>query len=282
MLVKKIKNKIKFLKKFKKNVFFFIKYKILVKKLMNIVNKKKKSKKEKIYIEIRSSIGGNESCMFVKDIFKMYKKYLENNKMYYEIFYKKKIFNGLKRIIIRTEGKNIFKKFYLENGVHRIQRIPINDKKKRIHTSTCIVEVYKEEKEDKINLKRKELKIDTFKASGSGGQHVNKTNSAIRITHLPTGIKVECQKERSQIENRRFAIKLLISKIKKKENEEKNYYELNKRKENLFSYSKRSGKIRTYNFIRNCVTDHYLKKNFSLKKIYYEGKLNYIFKKYNL
>ncbi|MGX7589427.1 PCRF domain-containing protein [Candidatus Vidania fulgoroideorum] len=279
MLLKEIKKKIIKIKN-KNNIFFKIKYKILKKEILKKLMKKKKNQ-EKVYIEIRSSIGGTESCIFVENIFNMYKKYFENNRIYYEIFYKKKKFIGIKRIILRIEGDNIYKKFYLENGVHRIQRIPITDNKKRIHTSTCIVEVYKE-KNIKSNFNRKDLRIETFKSSGAGGQHVNKTNSAVRILHLPTGIKVECQKERSQIENKKFAIKLLISKIKLEEEKKKKNKEYIKRKKNINVYSKRSNKIRTYNLINKTVIDHNIKKKFSIKKILQEGNLNYIFKKYNL
>ncbi|WP_458659145.1 peptide chain release factor-like protein [Candidatus Vidania fulgoroideorum] len=284
-IAKKIKKINFFLKNNKKNLFAIIEKKILKIKMNEKKNieKIKKMKNEKIYIEIRAGIGGDESCIFVKDIFDMYKKYLENKKIFYEIFFIKKIKIGIKRIIIRIDGLELFNKFFFENGVHRIQRIPKTDSKRRIHTSTCIVEVYKEHDSEEIKFNRKELKIETYKSSGAGGQSVNKTNSAVRIVHLPSGIKVECQKERSQIENKKFALKLLISKIKKEEIKIEMEKKISDRRKKTFLFSSRSNKIRTYNFIRNIITDHFLKKNFSkINDIFKNGRLELIFSKNKL
>ncbi|MGX7576442.1 peptide chain release factor-like protein [Candidatus Vidania fulgoroideorum] len=266
----------------KKNIFYKICIKILKMKTFKI-KKNNKGIKETIYIEIRNGLGGDESCMFVEEILKMYTKYFTNNYIIYEIFYKKKGKKGIKRIILRVENKNIYSKFFFEIGVHRVQRIPKNDAKKRMHTSTCIVDVIKEFNESEISFKRKDLKIDTFKSSGAGGQSVNKTNSAVRIKHIPTNISVECQKERSQMENKKFALKLLISKIKEIENKKKNEKINNKRNKLKNIYSIRSSKIRTYNYSRNIIRDHFLKKSFNnLKKIINEGRMDIIFKKNKL
>ncbi|MGX7582766.1 peptide chain release factor-like protein [Candidatus Vidania fulgoroideorum] len=268
--------------KYNNNIYLLIVFKVFKKNFYK-KNIDMNNKEEIIYLEIRSGIGGDESCMFVKDIYKMYTKYFINNYIIYEIIHKKKGKKGLKRIILRIKKKNIYNKFFFESGVHRVQRIPKNDFKKRMHTSTCVVEVFKEYNEKSITFKRKDLKIDTFKSSGAGGQSVNKTNSAVRITHLPTGIKVECQKERSQMENKRFAIKLLVSKLKDIE-KEKNDKEKNNKRNNYFKYySIRSSKIRTYNYSRNVIKDHFLKKNFSnLKNILKNGRIDKIFSKNKL
>ncbi|MGX7577266.1 peptide chain release factor-like protein [Candidatus Vidania fulgoroideorum] len=280
MKIKKIKLYLQLIKNINKENFFFkLKKKMFKKKIFCILKEMKNPKKpQKLYMEIRACIGGAESCIFVENILNMYIKYLENNRIFYELFYIKKNYIGIKRIIIRIEGINIMNKFFFENGVHRIQRIPKTDKNKRIHTSTCVVEVYKEQKIKNVKFKRKDLKIETFKSSGAGGQHVNKTNSAVRIVHLPTGIKVECQKERSQIENRKFALKLLVSKIKKEEEKKQADNFSKKRKNYIKIFSTRCFKIRTYNFVRKIIIDHVIKKKFPLKEIFFNGNLNKIFK----
>ncbi|MGX7589569.1 peptide chain release factor-like protein [Candidatus Vidania fulgoroideorum] len=268
----------KIFKREKKNIFLKINKKILKKKTI-----KKKYKIETIYLEIRASIGGNESCTFAKEILNMYKKYLEKKKIYNEYIIEKKNNFGIKRCILKIIGKNIFRKLFFENGVHRVQRIPSTDNKNRTHTSTAIVEVYKQEDEKKNNIKRKDIKIETYKSSGAGGQHVNTTNSAVRITHIPTGIKVECQKERSQIENKRIALRLLISKIMKEKQKIEIEKRISERKKKLFDFSSRSSKIRTYNFIKKYIKDHFLNiKIGNIKTVFENGNLDKIFKKNKL
>ncbi|MGX7589289.1 peptide chain release factor-like protein [Candidatus Vidania fulgoroideorum] len=274
----------KSIKREKKNEYIKIFKKVIIKKIEMKKNKISiKETEDIIYLEVRTGIGGKESSIFVNEIYNMYKKFLERQSFFYEIFFIKKCSFGIKRAILRIIGKNIFGLLKYENGVHRVQRTPVTDKKQRKHTSTCIVEVYKEDIEKNIQINKKELKIETFKSSGSGGQNVNKTNSAVRIIHIPTGIKVECQKERSQIENKRFAIKLLYLKIKKIKEKEKERTINEKREKNNFIFSSRSFKIRTFNFYFNRITDHIIKKNFFiLEEVLYNGRLEKILKKNKL
>ncbi|XAO72591.1 MAG: peptide chain release factor-like protein [Candidatus Vidania fulgoroideorum] len=249
-------------------------------KMRKLYLKSLNSKKEKVYFEIRAGLGGIESNIFVEELFNMYRKFFDRNKIFYDIFFIKYCSYGFKRVLLRIIGYDVFNVLKYENGVHRVQRIPKTDKKSRVHTSTCIVEIYKEISNSTVDLSKSDLKFDFFKSSGSGGQHANKTNSAVRVIHKPTGIKVECQNERSQIENKKLALKILNTKIfsiKKQELDKKKL--LNRNKNHQF-YSTRSKKIRTYNFIQMRITDHLIKKNFySLNEIFYNGKLEKIFKK---
>ncbi|UOQ27851.1 Peptide chain release factor 1 [Candidatus Vidania fulgoroideae] len=272
-LIKKIKNE------FKENKFAIPTMEILKNKIMiKIKNMSEKEKIETVYIEIREGIGGVESEIFTKDIFNMYKKYLETNKIFYDFLLFKKTKNGLKRIIIRSKGKNIYNVLKNESGVHRIQRIPKTEKKGRIHTSTCIVEIYKENKTNNKEITKKEIKIDTFKSRGPGGQSVNKTNSAVRITHIPTGITAECQKERSQLENKRYALIILESKLDKIEKEKIENKNKNERNKNNAIYSTRSSKIRTYNLAKNKIINHINKKTSNkVKEILYNGRIDILF-----
>ncbi len=236
---------INYKKKYIKNL------KILIKKIF----KKKKKTKKKI-MEIKTGVGGEESALFISDLKKMYEKYFEKMK------WKKKTISenitnmkACKELIIIIKGKNIYKNLKYESGVHRVQRNPKTDNKDKIHTSTCRIAVYKKKKIIKNNIKKSELKIETFKSSGAGGQHVNKTNSAIRLKHIPTNIVVECQKERSQHKNKKHALKILQLKINEFENKKQN----NKNryiKKKLLGGGCRVEKIRTYNYKSNTVIDH--------------------------
>ncbi|MGX7583053.1 peptide chain release factor-like protein [Candidatus Vidania fulgoroideorum] len=248
---------IKKIKKNKKNRFFSIIKEILKKKVfMKIKHSFEKKTMETIFMEIREGIGGTESEIFTKDIFLMYKRYLELKNFLYDFLVFKTSKNGVKRIILRAKGKNIFKILKDETGVHRIQRIPKTENKGRVHTSTCIVEVYKEEPKQIVEINKKELRIETFKSSGPGGQSVNKTNSAVRIIHIPTGISVECQKERSQIENKRYAMNLLKAKLFSLEDKKEKIISKSRRNKNKKNFSTRSNKIRTYNLAKNKITNH--------------------------
>lgn len=210
-----------------------------------------------IFFEIRSASGGNESSIFVKDLYKMYSSYFEMKELKYEVLscsYSN--INGYKEIIMKVSGKNSFKYLKYESGIHRVQRIPLTEANGRVHTSTCTVAVLKEqEKMDSIDLNPNDLRIDTYRASGAGGQHVNMTDSAVRITHIPTGIVAECQNERSQHKNKSTALSLLKSRILNIKNMEiKN--EIDVKRKNLIGSGSRSEKIRTYNFVQNRITDH--------------------------
>lgn len=165
---------------------------------------------------------------------------------------------GCKKSIITIKGRNVYKNLKYESGVHRVQREPKTENKCKIHTSTCRIAVYKKKKKIKNDIKKSELKIETFKSSGAGGQHVNKTNSAVRLKHLPTNIVVECQKERSQHKNKKYALKVMKLKI----NEFKNIKKNNKNsyiKKKLLGRGERVEKIRTYNYKNNIIMDHRFK-----------------------
>ncbi len=250
-IIKIIENSIKKINKIKKIIiyklfYFFLKYEKNNKKIHNIA-----------IMEIRAASGGKESCIFVKDLFKMYTKFFEKKKIKYKII--KTNINesgGFKEIITKLNGNNIYSTIKYESGIHRVQRIPITENQGRVHTSTCTVAILKKKKKIKyIKLNLNEIKIDTFKSSGAGGQHVNKTNSAIRITHIPSNISVECQRERSQHKNKNFALFILKNKLlSKKRNKQKQKIDYLRKK--MIKKGQRSDKIRTYNYIQNRLTDH--------------------------
>ncbi|QND78576.1 Peptide chain release factor 1 [Candidatus Nasuia deltocephalinicola] len=228
-----------------------IKIKILRKKLKSYI------KDEKILIEIKCGVGGDESSLFVSDLKRMYEKYIDKKGWIKKIISKSESSSGgLKEITIEIEGKKVYKKLMFESGVHRVQRLPKTESKGRMHTSTCRVAVYKKYlKHLKDDIKYKDLKVETFKSSGAGGQHVNKTNSAVRIKHLPTNTVVECQKERSQHKNKKHALILIKSKIDKKAKDE-NLKKINFKRKMLFGGGERVEKIRTYNYKNNRIKDH--------------------------
>ncbi|WP_343188778.1 peptide chain release factor 1 [Buchnera aphidicola (Neophyllaphis varicolor)] len=209
------------------------------------------------FIEIRAGTGGNEAAIFAGDLFRMYTRYSELN------YWKVKIMNksegdkgGFKEIIIKVTGKGASGNLKFESGGHRVQRVPQTESQGRIHTSTCTVAVMPEiPKIERINIINSDLKIDTFRSSGAGGQHVNTTDSAIRITHLPTGHVVECQDERSQHKNKSKALSILASRIHAAELNKKRMENASMRR-NLLGTGDRSDRNRTYNFPQNRITDH--------------------------
>ncbi len=236
--------------------------------------------KDCIFLEIRSASGGNESSIFAEDLAKMYISYANNAGWTYKIInYTKGNILGYKDIIIKITGENIFKKMICEAGIHRVQRIPITDAHGKIQTSTCTVAILPEIKSQKdIDLNPTEIRIDTFKSSGAGGQHVNVTDSAVRVTHIPTNIVVESQNERSQHKNKANAIEILKIKLLQKKNlENKNILDDTRR--NMVKSGNRSEKIRTYNFINNRITDH--RKNITIYRLkdIMNGRLDLIFEK---
>lgn len=226
-------------------------------KLNEFFSSKDSVAKEIIYIELRSASGGDESSIFVGDLFKMYSSFFYANCWKFDIVNSTPgIHGGYKDIILKLTGKNLYSKLKYESGIHRVQRIPKTETQGRIHTSTCTVAVLLESNDSlDIDINNNDLRIDTYRASGAGGQHVNKTDSAVRVTHLPTGIVVECQEERSQHKNKAKALVLLKAKLLfKEQNDRKSDVDV-KRKE-MIGTGSRSEKIRTYNYPQNRITDH--------------------------
>ncbi len=231
------------------------------------------------YIEIYSGTGGNEASLFVLDLFKMYLKYSENNNWKVEIINSNVTeCGGYKDIIIKIIGKNVYGKLKFESGGHRVQRVPLTESQGRVHTSTCIVAVMPDIPKSNLPiLKNEDIKIETFRSSGAGGQHVNTTDSAIRLRHIPTGIVVECQKERSQHKNKYKALEVLKARIYNLELSKHND-KISLERKKLLGSGLRSYRNRTYNFSKNRVTDHRINLTlYSLNSIL-NGNLNLLIK----
>ncbi|MBU0594135.1 MAG: peptide chain release factor 1 [Pseudomonadota bacterium] len=219
-----------------------------------------------VFLEIRAGTGGDESALFAGDLFRMYTRYAERQRWQVEIVSESLgEMGGYKEIIAKIIGQGAYSKLKFESGGHRVQRVPATETQGRIHTSACTVAIMPEADElAEVNLNPADLRIDTFRASGAGGQHINKTDSAIRITHLPTGIVVECQDDRSQHKNRAQAMSVLAARIMDGQLRERNAKEAATRK-SLIGSGDRSERIRTYNFPQGRITDHRI--NLTLYKI---------------
>src|SRR5918999_1236447 len=219
-----------------------------------------------IFIEVRAGAGGDESALFAGEVFRMYARYAERKRWQVEIISESPSdLGGYREVIARIVGQGAYSKLKFESGGHRVQRVPATEAQGRIHTSACTVAVLPEaDALDDVVLNPAELRIDTFRASGAGGQHVNKTESAIRVTHLLTGIVVECQDSRSQHKNREKALSVLAAKIRDKQLREQQAKTASTRK-SLIGSGDRSERIRTYNFPQGRVTDHRI--NLTLYKL---------------
>ncbi|WP_193161342.1 peptide chain release factor 1 [Microbulbifer hainanensis] len=213
--------------------------------------------RKNVFLEIRAGTGGDEAAIFSGDLFRMYSRYAEKQGWRIEIISENPgEHGGYKEIITRVAGEDVYAKLKFESGAHRVQRVPETESQGRIHTSACTVAVMPEPDErDAVEINKADLRVDTYRASGAGGQHVNKTDSAVRLTHLPTGIVVECQDERSQHKNRAKAMALLQAKLST-EQEAAAAKEISDARRNLVGSGDRSERIRTYNYPQGRVTDH--------------------------
>ncbi len=219
-----------------------------------------------IFLEIRAGTGGDESALFAADLFRMYSRYAERNRWQVEVMSASESdLGGYKEIIARIAGFGAYSRLKYESGGHRVQRVPVTETQGRIHTSACTVAVMPEADElAEVNINPADIRIDTFRASGAGGQHINKTDSAVRVTHLPTGIVVECQDGRSQHKNKAQALSVLAARIQDKQQREQQSKEAAERK-SLIGSGDRSERIRTYNFPQGRMTDHRI--NLTLYKL---------------
>src|SRR4030095_8266736 len=208
-------------------------------------------------LEIRAGTGGEEAALFAADLFRMYTRYAEKKgwKMETVTFNESSGLGGLKEVIVSVTGKDIYGNLKYESGVHRVQRVPETKARGRVHTSAASIAVLPEADEVDVEINPVDLKIDVFRSGGAGGQNVNKVETAIRITHIPTGVVVQCQDERSQLKNKQKAMKILRSRLLEAEIE-KHDKEISKKRKLMVGSGDRSDKIRTYNFPQNRVTDH--------------------------
>jgi peptide chain release factor 1 len=210
-----------------------------------------------VFLEIRAGTGGDEAAIFAGDLFRMYSRFAETQGYKCELISESfGEHGGYKEVIVRIAGRGVYSKLKFESGAHRVQRVPVTESQGRIHTSACTVAILPEvEAIDSVQIDSSQLRIDTYRASGAGGQHVNRTDSAVRITHLPTGTVVECQDERSQHKNKAKALAVLHAKILANE-QSKQRIEQAETRRNLVGSGDRSERIRTYNFPQGRVTDH--------------------------
>lgn len=219
-----------------------------------------------VFLEIRAGTGGDEAAIFSGDLLRMYTRYAERQGWRIEVLSERPgEHGGFKEVICRIEGSDVFAHLKFESGAHRVQRVPETESQGRIHTSACTVAILAEPEElEVIEINKADLRVDTYRASGAGGQHVNKTDSAVRLTHLPTGVVVECQDERSQHKNRARAMSLLQAKLTSSA-EAAQATEQSEQRRNLVGTGDRSDRIRTYNFPQGRVTDHRI--NLTLYKL---------------
>ena len=224
-------------------------------------------------VEIRAGTGGEEAALFARDLAGLYQRYAERMNWKVEpLSASEADMGGVKEIVLSITGRDVFSLLRFESGGHRVQRVPATESQGRVHTSAATVAVLPQVEDVEVQIEEKDLRIDTYRASGAGGQHVNKTDSAVRITHLPTGIVAACQAERSQLKNKNKAMKILRTRIYEVESQKQKAERAAQRKSQVGS-GDRSMRVRTYNFPQDRLTDHRLGKNFPLAQVM-EGKLD--------
>jgi len=246
------------------------------KEIEDKLSNRNKNMENSCIIEIRAGTGGEEASLFAYDLFRMYSQYAKSKSWKISIIGKSESGSGgIKEIITQIDGENVYNKLQFENGVHRVQRIPVTESSGRIHTSVASVVVYPLIEEKDVNIDEKDIKVDVYRSSGPGGQSVNTTDSAVRITHLPTGIVVTCQDEKSQHKNKKKALSILASKLADKQ-EEKQQDKISQIRKSAIQTGDRSAKIRTYNFPQDRITDHRIKKSWHNIKSVLDGDIDHI------
>lgn len=248
----------------------------LEKEIITFLIPKDEDKSKNTILEIRAGAGGEEAALFVGDLFRMYSKYIEKRRWKLDVMNSHPSeLGGFKEVIFLVEGKGAYGDLKYESGVHRVQRVPVTEASGRIHTSTATVAVLPEAEEVKVHIHPEDLKIEVFRASGPGGQHVNVTDSAVRITHLPTSMVITCQDERSQHKNKAKAMKILRARLldAKKRNQQK---KIAQKRRLQVGTGERSEKIRTYNFPQRRVTDHRINRSWHILEEILDGSLTSI------